>query len=133
VQPSGGLDETAVTSNPNYNTDYLPPSFITWGLKAYAGLAGTSMLSSPYISHLGHPFATPTPIYLNTGGAEVLCADDVRCGEEMKGVSGNRVVVDVEDAVPHDIVLMSQYNAFHEEASRCVKRAGEWWNGVKAT
>lgn len=132
VQPSGGLDMDTFLRNPNFNTDYLPPSFITWGVKAYAGLAGPSSLSSPYISHLGLPFATATPIYLNTGGAEVLCGDDVQCGQEMKGVAGNRVVVDVEEAVPHDIVLTGQFNAFHDEAAHCVKRAGEWWKGVKA-
>ncbi|OCK79987.1 alpha/beta-hydrolase [Lepidopterella palustris CBS 459.81] len=118
-------------TNSNYSTDYLPPNFTIWGSHAYAGPAGISSLNNPYISHLGKPFKTATPIFMNTGGAEVLFFDDVKCGEEMAAVAGNRVTVDVEPDVPHDILLVTPFLGFHDAVARCAKRAGEWWKNVK--
>ncbi|KAK6840224.1 alpha/beta-hydrolase [Apiospora arundinis] len=67
--------DLVVTSNPHYNTDILPPSFVRWGAAAYSRLVPAS---DPYISPLGHPFVTPVPMFVNLGAAEILEVDGAR-------------------------------------------------------
>lgn len=129
VQPSGSTTDDFTRTNPNYKTDYLSYSFTKWGTRAYAGLAGLSVLSSPYISHLGHPFKTNVPLWVNTGGAEVLHFDDTSFAEEMKAI-GNNVTLDVDECAPHDIFL-SPVLGFDKEFTATAKRAGEWFREVR--
>ncbi|KAF1925093.1 alpha/beta-hydrolase [Didymella exigua CBS 183.55] len=114
-----------VTDNPNYVTDYLSLPFTLWGSDAYAGAAGRALLSHPYVSHKGKTFKTEVPIFVNTGGGEILYFDDCEWAGKMKG-EGNDVTLDVEKKVPHDILLLGNINGFHDEATACAKRAGTW-------
>ncbi len=117
-----------VHNNPNYATDYISPSFTLWGSGAYAGLGGKETLSSPYVTHKYQMFKTPVPIFVNTGGGEVLYFDDCEWAEKMKD-AGNDVTLDVEKNVPHDILLVGNIIGFDKEANASAKRAGEWLIG----
>lgn len=109
----------------NVKTDYLTSTFTRWGSLAYAGPIGRSALSNPYISHLNQAFKTQVPLFVNAGSAEVLYFDDKKWAEEMKD-AGNNVTWDVEQDVPHDILLLGKILGFEEAATRQTKRAGEW-------
>jgi acetyl esterase/lipase len=114
-----------VHDNPNYPTDYLSPAFTQWGSFAYAGLPGLSILAQPYINHKMKMFKTDVPIWVNTGGAELLYFDDKEWAEKMKE-AGNDVTLMVEKPVPHDVLLVGDFLGFGKEATNSAKHAGEW-------
>ncbi|KAF2847450.1 alpha/beta-hydrolase [Plenodomus tracheiphilus IPT5] len=116
--------------NDNYATDYLCGPFTVWGTAAYAGLAGNETLKQPYVSHKNRTFKTETPLFVNTGGAEVLYYDVVEWAENMKN-AGNNVQLDVEKIAPHDIILLGDVIGFQTEATNSAKRAGEWLKEVR--
>lgn len=117
-----------VHNNPNYPTDYLSPPFTAWGSSAYAGLGGAQTLASPYVSHKKRAFRTPVPLFVNMGGGEVLYFDGCEWAKDMQDL-GNDVTLDVEDKVPHDVLLIGNILGFDKEASACARRAGEWLGG----
>tara|TARA_R110002003_G_scaffold3_22_gene120 strand:- start:9794 stop:10921 length:1128 start_codon:yes stop_codon:yes gene_type:complete len=114
-----------VHNNANYHTDFLSPPFTQWGSKAYAGLPGLNTLSQPYVNAKLKPFKTDVPIWVTTGGAEVLYFDDVEWYEKAKA-AGNDVTLHVEPNVPHDILLVGDPMGFAKEATNSAKKAGEW-------
>lgn len=132
IQPSESIYPENLTKNKNYGTDYLSYAFTEWGSYAYAGFntgedaAAVKILSDPYISHKDKPFKSETPMWVNTGGAEVLYFDDVKWVEQMRGVEGNNVEIDVEEKAPHDILLVGGQLGFDKEATACAQRAGAW-------
>jgi acetyl esterase/lipase len=114
-----------VYDNRNYATDYLSPPFTSWGTKAYAGEAGEQVLSQPYISHKNQTFKTEVPMWVNAGSGEILYFDVVDWAEKMKE-AGNNVQLDIEEHVPHDILLLGNMLGFGQEAVNMAKRAGSW-------
>jgi acetyl esterase/lipase len=114
-----------VYDNANYHTDYLSPAFTKWGSAAYAGLPGLASLAQPYINHKMKMFKTEVPMWVNTGGAELLYFDDKEWAETMKD-AGNDVTLDVEKHVPHDVLLVGDMLGFGREATNVAKHAGEW-------
>lgn len=118
-------------NNPNYNTDYLSYPFTRWGTEAYAGVAGLSALSNPWITLKGQTFETDVPMFVNTGTAEALYFDDVEWASKMKDVTGNRVTLDEERGAPHDILLLGDKIGWSKQAGECAKRAGEWMKQVR--
>ncbi|KAH7397295.1 Alpha/Beta hydrolase protein [Pyrenochaeta sp. MPI-SDFR-AT-0127] len=119
-----------VYDNDHYTTDFLSPPFTHWGTHAYAGLPGPQSLNQPYISHKNRTFKTQVPLWVNTGGREVLYYDDTEWYEKMKS-QGNDVTLDVEKHVPHDILAIGSVVGFDQEATNCAKRAGEWLRGKR--
>jgi len=124
------MKEEQLLGNRNYGTDYLSSAFTRWGGLAFAGLGGTEVLESEYVSFKGKPFRTQVPMFVNTGGAEVLFFDDVEWAEMMRK-EGNEVELDVEEIVPHDVLLVGGNLGFDKEATACATRAGEWLKGVR--
>ncbi|KAL1801261.1 hypothetical protein ACET3X_001603 [Alternaria dauci] len=114
-----------VHDNRNYATDYLCPPFTTWGTQAYAGEAGEQALSQPYVSHKNRTFKTEVPIWVNGGGGEILYFDIVEWAAKMKE-AGNDVQLDIEEHVPHDLILTSHILGFEQAAVNMAKRAGDW-------
>lgn len=112
-------------ANPNYATDYLAYPFMVWGCAAYAGPRGIEALQQPYASLKGRPFKTEVPMFVSTGDKEVLYFDDKEWAEMMIK-EGNKVVLDVEKGVPHDVLLLGNVLGFDKEANMGAKRAGEW-------
>jgi acetyl esterase/lipase len=128
--PSAGLlwspwINPADTSGSYVHTDYLSPPFTSWGTGAYAGQAGEKALSSSYISQKNRTFKTEVPLWTNTGSGEVLYFDVVEWAEKFKE-AGNDITLDIEEHVPHDILLVGNVLGFDKEADSMAKRAGEW-------
>ncbi|KAI4954615.1 hypothetical protein J4E86_005925 [Alternaria arbusti] len=117
-----------VHDNRNYATDYISPPFTAWGTTAYAGEGGEKVLSQPYVSQKNRTFKTEVPMFVNTGSGEVLYFDIVEWAEKMKE-AGNDLQLDIEENVPHDILLLGHLLGFNQEAVQMAKRAGEWLRG----
>jgi acetyl esterase/lipase len=111
--------------NDKFVSDYLSPEFVKWGTEAYAGLAGVKSIDHPYVNAKKSAFKTSVPLWVTTGGAEVLYYDDVKFYEMMKA-AGNNVSLYVEEKAPHDVLLIGKSLGFDSEATATTKKAGEW-------
>ena len=123
VDVGAAMDTRNIGQSPQYGTDYLGPNFGSWGAWAYCEHLDPK---NPFISHLGSPFASKSPIWIQTGRAEVLYDDDKKIAEELKGVKGNKVDLLVKPDCPHDIILVGPVAGFAKEAGECAKEAGEF-------
>ncbi|KAF2713740.1 alpha/beta-hydrolase [Pleomassaria siparia CBS 279.74] len=118
-----------VRTHAEFGSDYISHAFTRWGCLAYAGLAGTSIFSNPYVTSLQKPFKTTVPLWANAGSAEVLYSD-VKRFTDMMEKEGNDITLDVTEGVPHDIILVGNTLGFDTQTRAQVKRAGEWVRGL---
>jgi acetyl esterase/lipase len=121
-------DPEAVSSNRNIKTDYIEAGMMAWGARAIAP-PDTVRLDSPYISPALHPFATPVPIFVQAGGAEVLCDSSRGFANRFSIVPGNRVEYYEAPGVPHDVYVVGtllgwpkEQRDVHEAAASFVHR-----------
>ena len=123
---AASLDPVTWTCSPNYHSDYVPARFVTWGARAFFG--DSIPEEHPYASPTRYPFRAPCPLFIQTGGLEVLCADNKEFVKQMATIPGNRVEIYIEDDAPHDIVLMGNVMGFEQEAKRCMAKAKAFMN-----
>ncbi|KAJ5722764.1 hypothetical protein N7488_000799 [Penicillium malachiteum] len=119
-------DPEAVSSNRNIRTDYVKSRIMAWGARAIAP-PDVVRLDSEYISPALHPFATPTPIFVQAGGAEVLCDSCRGFAERFRNVPGNQIEYFEVPGVPHDVYVVGtilgwpkEQHEVHEAAARFV-------------
>ncbi|KAI0190946.1 alpha/beta hydrolase fold-3 domain-containing protein [Xylaria flabelliformis] len=115
--------EIVITSNPNYNSDYLGAALCRWGAKTYIGDAPPE---HPYIVPLGHPFKTPVPMLVTFGEAEILAIDGVEWIREMERVKGNELETYIEPDAPHDTMLVGHILGFQESSAKVAQKYGEF-------
>ncbi|MCJ1281200.1 hypothetical protein MMC26_000518 [Xylographa opegraphella] len=123
-------DPASITGNRNYATDYLPPNFTGWGAQAY--IPPHMDINDPHFSPLEHAFHTPTPLWVQVGGLEILYDEGMKFAEVMKG-KGNRIEVCVEPLANHDILLVGNLSGLEAEAEHVVKLAGDFLKTVGET
>uniref|UniRef100_A0A8H7KD97 Alpha/beta hydrolase fold-3 domain-containing protein n=1 Tax=Bionectria ochroleuca TaxID=29856 RepID=A0A8H7KD97_BIOOC len=112
-----------MSKNPRDNTDYVPSSFLEWGVVTYtAGLSAVS--SNPYIIPAGHAFATPVPFFVNTGTSEIFLDDVRKWVDEMQAVAGNHIELHLEDSGVHDTFLAGTLIGFEKSAQDAIDQMG---------
>ncbi len=119
---SAALDPKTWLGSPNYRTDYVPAKFAAWGATAF--LLKHRADQMPYASPLRHPFKTKTPIFVHTGGVEVLHQNNIELVDGMKSIVENKVELHVENGAPHDIMLIGNVLGFSDQAKRGAQLAG---------
>ncbi|KAI1081043.1 alpha/beta hydrolase fold-3 domain-containing protein [Whalleya microplaca] len=124
VSPLNSLKpDSQIKNNPHFRSDSLPTLFTRWGAKAYTRLVPAT---HPYISPLGHPFATRVPIFVNYGSAEVLEVDGSQWIKEMSQVAGNVIQANYEPAAPHDTLLVGNMCGWKKSAQGVAVHVGEF-------
>ncbi|PNH46926.1 hypothetical protein VD0004_g1240 [Verticillium dahliae] len=118
------LDTTKITQSPNYGSDYLDVSFPLWGAHALVG-NGQAGLMDPYISPQHKPFKIEAPVWVHTGGKEVLFHENLQLVEKLRKM-GTTVEWVVDEHCPHDIILLGKILGFEEEAVKGSRKAGEF-------
>ncbi|KAI2623044.1 alpha/beta hydrolase fold-3 domain-containing protein [Hypomontagnella submonticulosa] len=98
---------------PNRTSDYLPRSFLYWGAQAYAGHLPDGR-SNPYVTPLAEAFATPIPILVTVGTAEILFDAVTAWVKKMKDIPENSVELYRENAACHDTFLVGGIINFEE-------------------
>ncbi|KAH8652289.1 alpha/beta hydrolase fold-3 domain-containing protein [Xylariales sp. PMI_506] len=122
VSPANALGpEVAITSNPQYSTDFLPPSFLRWGAQTYSAITAAA---DPYISPLGYPFKSEVPIFINQGSVELLEVDGTQWTKEMQRVEGNDIQSEYEEGAPHDTLLCAVNIGWTESAAKVATKIG---------
>jgi acetyl esterase/lipase len=129
VNVQAGLDTKNIAMSPQYHTDYLGPGFGYWGSSTFIGHHNPL---DPYISPLNNAFPSKSPIFVQTGRAEVLYDDDVEIAQQFKD-QGTKVQVVVKQNAPHDIILIGHLLGFHVEAQDSTKVAGEFLRANRLT
>ncbi|MCJ1305482.1 hypothetical protein MMC08_008296 [Hypocenomyce scalaris] len=124
VNIAGSADPRSVDTNRHYSTDFLSGVFPAWGARTY--VPDSLSATHPYISPLDHPFESKTPIWIQTGGVEILYDDNVKLADQLRGIDGNKVELVVEPYAPHDIISVGDKLGFEAEANRVAKKAGEF-------
>ncbi|KAI0440576.1 alpha/beta hydrolase fold-3 domain-containing protein [Xylaria telfairii] len=112
-------------SNPNYKTDFIPPSFARWGAHAYAN-SWPDTVSNPYITHVGNPFPTRIPLFVNAASAEILYDMILQFAKEMSGIDGNVVELYHEKDAVHDTLLVADIFGFEKSAWDVAAKIGEF-------
>ncbi|KAB8297784.1 hypothetical protein EYC80_001583 [Monilinia laxa] len=147
-----GLTKGEIHGHRNFETDYLDGEFVEWMVAEYLGpypaedgvgsegnsasfyRERESLIKSPYISPLRHPFSTNVAIWMMVGKGEILNDTIVGFAGKMGGVEGNKVGLYEVDDAPHDILLMGGWLGWEEQLNEAAKEAGVWmrkkgWKG----
>ncbi|XXG94018.1 hypothetical protein Hte_000269 [Hypoxylon texense] len=104
-----------VAGNPNQALDYLPKSFLCWGAETYAGHLPDAR-ANPYITPLAAPFATPVPMLVSVGTAEIFHGAVTNWVEKMKELPENSVELYNENGASHDTFYSGNLIGFDESA-----------------
>jgi len=129
VNPAGSYHSTTQFDTiPQEPTDFLCDAFGAWGARSYAPNPPSKItIEHPYISFSHHPFATKVPLFFQAGNGEVLFGDICELYEEMQGVEGNVVTLELtEGDAPHDVLYVGDKVGFEVEAEDMVAKAGRW-------
>lgn len=132
VNIDAARDPKSIANSPQYGTDYLNAGFGMWGARTIAPLGKGFDPASPYITPFGHPFKSKTPLWIQTGDAEVLYDDDKEISEQLEK-AGNKVELSVSKNCPHDIILVGPLTGFAKEAAEAAKKAGEFLRAERVT
>ncbi|PWN32738.1 alpha/beta-hydrolase [Meira miltonrushii] len=107
-------DVEELSTHRNVKLDYLVPQMLAWGSHAFA--PPPIDLDSPYISPVRYPFSTTVPIYVQSGGAEILC-DTIRSFVKiMQDIKGNKLEYFEMPHAPHDVFAIGYYAGWKKEA-----------------
>ncbi|KAK8037710.1 hypothetical protein PG991_001056 [Apiospora marii] len=119
--------EYKLADRPNFQTDFIPASFGAWGAHCYGGDDG---VSNPYITPLGHPLALPLPIFVNIGEREVTREFMDQWVDEMRGVEGNDVQVNLELGAVHDTFFLGPMLGFGGSADDVAVKIGVFLRNI---
>ncbi|KAK7972309.1 hypothetical protein PG988_006443 [Apiospora saccharicola] len=119
--------EYKLSDRPNFQTDFIPSSFGAWGAHCYGGDHGAS---NPYVTPLGHPLAVPLPMFVNIAERELTREFMERWVEEMRGVEGNDVQVNLELGAVHDTFLSGPMLGFGESADEVAVKVGMFLRNI---
>lgn len=114
--------DSLYTTSPYWHTDHIPVSFLRWGARTYGG---EELVSEPYVTALGHPFATSVPLVVGFGEVEVLQSHGLAWVEEMKAVPGNKVETRFEPHGVHDTMLLGSVLGWEDSARGMASQLGD--------
>ncbi|PWY85009.1 alpha/beta-hydrolase [Aspergillus heteromorphus CBS 117.55] len=118
-------DAHAWDSHRNAPTDYCDGTLAAWGARVFAP-PDVVRFDDPYLSPALFPFATPVPIFVQVGGAEVLCDSAKGFVRNMAEVPGNRLQLLEMPGLPHDIYMIGMYLGWKEEQSEMIREAARF-------
>lgn len=117
-------DLEELSKHRNAKSDYVVPQMLAWGSHAFA--PPPIDLDSPFLSPSRHPFSTSVPIYVQSGGAEVLC-DTIRTFvDSMQKIQGNKVEYFELPHAPHDVFAIGYYAGWKKEAKMICQEAARF-------
>lgn len=126
IQPAAALS-TNYASWKLYRTDFIPASFIRWGVEAYVEQSEQAAAHSEYVNALGHPFKHTVPVFSTWGSEEILSVDCALWADEMKTVPGQaRFEVNIEAAAPHDTLLVGGSSGWEASAAGVAAKIGRF-------
>ncbi|PWY93604.1 alpha/beta-hydrolase [Aspergillus sclerotioniger CBS 115572] len=108
-----------VDAHPCRRNDYLTGNLVAWGVRRFTPVGWER--GHRFLSPLGREFQVKTPLFVQTGMAEVIHEDHVRFVEQMKGLGNEIEMCEVRDA-PHDIFAAGVVLGFVNEAEEAIEQ-----------
>ncbi|KAK0650687.1 Lipase 2 [Lasiodiplodia hormozganensis] len=139
TNPSLALDAAYIVRSPNYPSDYITTGFGAWGARVYAGHR-EGLVKDVWISAVNaEPYPSPSPVWMQTGGRELLFHDNVEFFEGMKKVNekkragggGQPCELEIVPYAPHDIALTGHVVGFTKEYAEALKKAEAFFQRVR--
>ncbi|KAF4543216.1 Alpha beta hydrolase fold-3 domain containing protein [Lasiodiplodia theobromae] len=137
TNPSLALDAAYIVRSPNYPSDYISTGFGAWGARVYAGHR-EGLVKDVWISAVNaEPYHSPSPVWMQTGGRELLFHDNVEFFEGMKKVNekrgggGQPCELEIVPYAPHDIALTGHVVGFTKEYAEALKKAEAFFQRVR--
>lgn len=140
TNPSLALDAAYIVRSPNYPSDYISTGFGAWGARVYAGHR-EGLVEDVWISAVNaEPYPSPSPIWMQTGGRELLFHDNVEFFEGLKKVNekkraggggGQPCELEIVPYAPHDIALTGHVVGFTKEYAEALKKAEAFFQRVR--
>ncbi|OJD36661.1 alpha beta hydrolase fold-3 domain containing protein [Diplodia corticola] len=137
TSPAQALDAGRVALSPNRDSDYVPEAFGAWGCRAYAGHRD-GLVNDSWISVVAaDAFPSPAPVWVQTGGRELLFHDNVEFFEglrkvnEGKGKGGQPCELEIVPHAPHDIALLGHILGFSKEYEGALEKAEAFFQRVR--
>lgn len=121
-------DHGYAENNRNYSTDYLSSLFVIWGASTF--IPDFMDPEDDYLSPHNSPFATETPLWVQTCGAEILRDEDEGFAEMMRGVHGNKVDFHEEPDASHDLLLVGNMLGMEEKAENVAQVARKFLDSL---
>jgi acetyl esterase/lipase len=123
-------DPTTVSRSKFYATDYLVGNFSSWGATRFTeSLDLSDEKVRPYITQLGYPFSSVSPIWICVGALEILGPEGLRIGKELQE-GGSVVETHTISGAPHDVMFVGNILGFDKEAVEAAKIAGHFIENV---
>lgn len=121
-----GADIAAWVKSPKYHTEYIPGSLQVWGAKNFLRNLHLTTPVEEYVAPIKHPFPLPCPMFIVSGGREVLFEEHLRFAQVFQRLPENMASVKfyMEDKVPHDVLMVGWIMNFEKEARLCAIKAG---------
>lgn len=117
------VESDQISLQPNFKTDYIPESLVSWGVKRY--VPKDMSAAHPYISPLGNEYKNEVPIFLQAGTAEIIYDDHLQFADVMTK-KGNRIEhLEIENA-PHDTFGAGTVVGFSREAQDAAVQAANF-------
>ncbi|CAN8097864.1 unnamed protein product [Discula destructiva] len=110
----------------NHATEYVADSFHKWGARTYLPFGGVDASTAAYITPLGHPFSTSTPIFVSSGECELLGPSIVAWAAEMRAYSDNQLQLHCDKMGVHASILNGDAIGWGESAREISFRIGEF-------
>lgn len=134
INPSLALDAAQFARSPNYQSDYITEGFGAWGCRVYAPHCD---INDAWVSGGAHPFRSPAPVWVQTGGRELLFHDNVEFFESLRKINGDEkdggvpCELEIVPYAPHDIPLVGHIVAFSKEYAEVLKKANAFYERVR--
>ncbi|KAI1394476.1 Alpha/Beta hydrolase protein [Hypoxylon trugodes] len=117
------IEPEKIVTNPNYKTDYMDETFMSWGAKRFISRDPTS---SGYMNPLSAPFKCPCPLWAFCSENELFYGEISKFVEQMKSIRDNDVTFRVEPLGNHNIFFAGNLTGWKAEAERVANEAGTW-------
>lgn len=132
INPCIALDTAQIARSPNFASDYISEEFGAWGCRVYASEAD---IVAPYVSGGAHPYVSPCPVWVQTGGRELLFHDNVEFFEGLKKVNDEKAggvpcELEIVPYAPHDIPLVGHVVGFSKEYAEVLGKADAFFKRV---
>ncbi|KAI5859596.1 alpha/beta-hydrolase [Durotheca rogersii] len=108
---------------PNSRVDFLVPSVLDWGARAYIPEGDLSQEDEAFICPLYHSFRSSTPLFIQAGTKEAYYDAMKRFADDMAAIKGNRVKFHQSHLAPHDIFFTCSMVGFKKEVGLAIEEA----------
>ncbi|KAL9001085.1 MAG: hypothetical protein Q9188_005531 [Gyalolechia gomerana] len=121
---SSAIILSGIEASDNYATDFIPPSYLSWGVRAYT--PSLLPLSHPYLSPGLHPTSAGVLVWIQVSGREVFRDDCIRYLNALQQSAGTDVEFCEISEAPHKVILTAGLVGRENYAKQAAEKAAKF-------